>query len=299
MMMMIIPSQIQIETVAGLCNLRCIMCTVEQSLRKGIMHNDTYQNILERFLPYKKHIEHVSLLGLGETLIDKDVAKKIQLTKTLDGGYKGVGIYTNGMLLTTKLSLELLEAKLDTLIVSMDGITKNTQEKIRIGSDVNMIIYNIMQFIQLRNSSKEYSTKIIIRFTEQDINKYQWRDFYIYWKKRLDFNKGDLILNYPVHNVGNMKKSFTPSRYDIAGIKCKEVYDRIIIFLDGKIGLCCGDQFNKYENGNIFESDPIELYNKGHFTHFRNEMDKGNILGLELCSKCSVAYSILMKKEVR
>jgi hypothetical protein len=95
-----------------------------------------------------------------------------------------------------------------------------------------------------------------------------------------------------------MKKSFTPSRYDITGVKCKEVYDRIIIFLNGRIGLCCGDQFDKSENGNIFENDPIILYNKGNFSHYRNVMDKGNILKLELCSKCSVAYSLSMKKKL-
>jgi len=274
------------------------MCPVEQSLRKGIMDNGTFQNILEKFLPYKKHIKYLSLLGLGETLIDTNIVQKIQLAKTMDGGYQGVGIYTNGMLLTSKLSLELLETKLDSLIVSIDGITKDTEEKIRIGSNVTKIIDNVTQFIQLRNSSKEYATKIIIRFTEQDINKYQWKDFYIFWEKSIDFNKGDLILNYPVHNVGNIKKLFTPSKYNITGIRCKEVYDRIIVFLDGKIGLCCGDQFDRYENGNIFENDPIELYNKGNFTHYRNKMDKGNILELELCSKCSVAYSLLMKKEL-
>jgi MoaA/NifB/PqqE/SkfB family radical SAM enzyme len=295
---MIIPSQIQIETVAGLCNLKCIMCPVEKSLRKGIMDNDTFKNILEKFLPYKKHIKYLSLLGLGETLIDTHVVQKIKSAKTINGGYRGIGIYTNGILLTPELSLKLLNAGLDSLIVSIDGITKDTEERIRIGSNVIKIIDNVEQFILLRNSSQEYTTKIIIRFTEQEINKYHWRDFYAFWEKRIDFNKGDLILNYPVHNVGNMKKSFTPSRYDITGVKCKEVYDRIIIFLNGRIGLCCGDQFDKSENGNIFENDPIILYNKGNFSHYRNEMDKGNILKLELCSKCSVAYSLSMKKKL-
>jgi len=237
-------------------------------------------------------------LGLGETLIDTNVAKKVQIAKTLGDGYDGVGIYTNGMLLTAELSLELLESQLDTLIISLDGITSDTQEIIRIGSDVHIIIDNIIQFIRLRKSNKNYSTKIVIRFTEQKINKFQWGKFCNFWKNKIDLDKGDLILNYPVHNVGNMKETFTPEKYGIMGMKCKEVYDKIIVFSDGGIGLCCGDQFGKYENGNIFGNNPIELYNRGNFIHYRKEMEKGNILELELCSKCSVAHSILKKREI-
>lgn len=296
---MIIPKQIQIETVAGLCNVRCIMCPVDQSIRKEIMSNEVFISILEKFLPYQNHIENLSLLGLGETLIDRDIAKKISISKTIGNGYKGVGVYTNGMLLTKELTKELLEAKLDSLIVSIDGISKETENVIRVGANVEKIIENIENFIYLRNSNDIYKTRIIIRFTEQDINKFEWYSFYQFWKKKLNFEKNDLILNYPVHNFGNLKEKINPEKFNLQNIKCKEVYERIIVFSDGEIGLCCGDQFGYYKNENIFEHDPIEIYNRGMFSKYRAEMNKGNILELDLCKNCSVAYSIISKKEFK
>ena len=294
---MIIPKQIQIETVAGLCNVRCIMCPVDISIRKEIMTNDKFLTILKKFLPYKEHIEMISLLGLGEMLLDKEIAKKVQLCKNL--GFKGIGVYTNGMLLSKKVSKELLEANLDSLIISIDGISEETENIIRVGAKVDKIIKNIDDFIQLRNSNKKFETRIIIRFTEQEINTSEWELFYELWQKKLDFEKQDLILKYPVHNVGNIKKLFTLQKYNMKGIKCKEVYERLIIFSDGEIGLCCGDQFGYYKNENIFEHDPIEIYNRGMFSKYREEMNNGNILELDLCKNCSVAYSIISKQEFK
>ena len=296
---MIIPKQIQIETVAGICNVKCIMCPIDQSIRKEIMSNEKFEYILKKFLPYKKFIKNVSLLGLGETFIDPNLSKKIEIAKSIDSGYPGVGVYTNGMLLTDKIAIELLNAKLDSLIVSIDGFTPETQEKIRIGSDVKLIIRNIENFINLRNSSDKFLTRIVLRFTEQNLNRNQWNDFYNFWKVKINFDKNDIILNYPIHNFGNIKRNFTPKKYCMTGVKCKEIYERIIIFSDGEIGLCCGDQFGNYMNGNIYKNDPIEIYNSGTHFHYRDKMDKGKILELELCSKCSVAYSILEKREIK
>ncbi len=296
---MIIPKQIQIETVAGLCNVRCIMCPVDKSIRKEIMSNEDFSIILKKFLPYQEYIENVSLLGLGETFIDNNLSKKVDMCKTIGKGFKGVGVYTNGMLLNKKVSQELLDVNLDSLIISLDGISKETEETIRVGADINKIITNIEDFITLRNMNKEYKTKIIIRFTEQAINRLEWNSFYKFWENKLEFSKGDLILKYPVHNFGSKEKQIITETYNIKGLKCKEVYDRIIIFSNGEIGLCCGDQFGFYKNENIFDDDPIKIYNRGNFNIYREKMNKGNILDLDLCKNCSVAYSIISKQEYK
>ena len=68
----IIPSHIQIETVAGYCTVRCIMCPIENSLRKEIMSNDLFERIIQKLLPIKNNIKLFSIVGIGEPLIDKE-----------------------------------------------------------------------------------------------------------------------------------------------------------------------------------------------------------------------------------
>lgn len=281
-----IPNHIQIETVAGYCNVRCIMCPIEKSIRKEIMCNDLFEDIVKRLLPIKDNIELFTLLGLGETLIDQGVIEKIKIAKKY--GFKDVGIFSNGMALTSELSIELLKSGLNTFIFSIDGFLKETQEAIRVGSNLDKILQNINNLIEQRELLKSDS-KIIIRFTKQKSNEDEWGNFKNFWSLKL--KKGDAIFCYDVHNVGHVIENEIDRT--ITNPMCSEVFNRMIIFSDGNVGLCCADQFGHYNIGSILETDPIELYNHELFKHYRNEMKKGNILDLELCKDCTVAYSTL------
>jgi len=294
----IIPPKIQIETVAGLCNLRCIMCPIEHSKRKEIMNNERFTKILTKFLPYLPYQEKLSFCGLGEPLLDKDVHKKIKVAKKL--GFKGIGIYTNGTLLDEKMSQRLLDAGLDALIISIDGFTNKTQSAIRVGSNLNEIVSNLEQFIALRERSKA-KTKIIIRFNRQELNKHEEENFCNFWRERIKPAYNDMILVYDIHNCGGylpgFNKKLAPALLEkIKKLKCPEIYERIMINSDGSISFCCGDQFGHYQIGNVFGDDPIKLYNSKYYIHYRRLMEKGKILELELCKNCSIPYSIATKR---
>ena len=78
----------------------------------------------------------------------------------------------------------------------------------------------------------------------------------------------------------------------IRKLECPEIFERLMIFSDGSLGLCCGDQFGLSNLGNVLDDDPIELYNSKFFNHYREIMRKGEILNLEFCKNCSIPYSI-------
>ena len=290
----VIPSHIQIETVAGKCTLSCLMCPIKHSKRKEIMNNDVFTKILNKLQPYLNHQKLLSFCGLGETLLDKYINKKVNIAKEL--GFRGVGIYTNGTLLNYKLSQKLLDSNLDTLIISIDGFTSETQKAIRIGSNLDQIILNVEQFIALRESNKS-KTKIIIRFTKQELNKHEENGFYNFWKSRINSSYNDSISIYNVHNFGRHVLDFKKELDDdllnkIGKLKCPEIYERLMIGSDGSVSLCCGDQFGHYDIGNILEEDLMKLYNSENFIYYRELMSKGRILDLELCKNCLVVYSI-------
>ena len=286
-----IPSHIQIETVAGICNLKCIMCPIKKSIRKEIMSNSFFEKIVKRLLPIKNDIKIFTLLGLGETLIDSGLPEKIKIVKKY--GFPEIGVFSNGMALNTKLSIKLLNSELDVLILSIDGFSKEAQESIRVGSNLDTIIKNVFEFIEQREKLNS-KTRIIIRFTKQEKNEKEWEAFLNFWSIKL--KKGDAIFRYDIHNAGHVVENKVDK--SITNLKCSEVYNRMIIFSDGNVGLCCADQFGHYNIGNILEKNPIELYNHPLFIQYREEMDKGNILNLELCKDCTVMYSTLNSKHV-
>ncbi len=295
----VIPSVIQVETVAGICNYACIMCPIDQSPRTEIMDNDRFTRILLKLVPYLDHQKLLSFCGLGEMLIDKHVHEKIWIAKEL--GFRGTGIYSNGELLTAEITQRLFNAHLDTLIVSIDGFTAETEAKIRIGSHLEKVVANVERFIALREEH-QWKTRLMIRFTKQALNAHEEADFYKFWSSRIKSRHRDTISIYHVHNVGG-SACFTDklSEKVLAEIKsrklkCPEIYERLDIASDGSLHFCCGDQFGHYHIGNILEDDLVELYNSPHFVAYREAMERGNILDLELCKNCSVAYSIATRE---
>ena len=259
------------------------------------MPNDMFEKIVKRLAPLRDHIKIFTLLGLGETLLDKHVADKIRIARE-HGFNNDVGVFTNAMALTKDMTDGLLRAGLQVLICSIDGYSKETYESIRVGSNLETVISNIDYFIEQRNII-DRPIKIIIRFTKQKANEHECDDFYNYWTGKLKEN--DAVFFYDVHNTGgSIDVSDKSVDADCTFQSCPEVYKRMIIFSDGSMGLCCGDQFGHYNVGSILDKDPLELYNGPVFTEYREEMKKGNISKLDLCKNCTVSRSTANKKNL-
>ncbi len=296
---MFIPKHLQIETINGVCSSRCIMCTFEKWTRKKHrMSNDIYMRVLNNFLIYKDKIEYLTLQGCGEPLLDIELPEKVKIAK--DMGFRGTGFATNCTHLTEEMALKLLDARLDTIICSIDGVCKETHESIRIGVNFDAAIRNVQQFIELRDSLSK-NTRVLVRFVRQEKNVNEVDAFKVYWNERLNSKYGDGILIFDVHNWGEKLDNYTQLDFERFiekhSLKCEDVYNRMCIYSNGDVGLCCVDYNGFYNMGNVIHEDPIEIYNNKIFTRFRNKMEQGKILELEECRQCTIPHSRFMKSQ--
>ncbi len=294
---MIYPSYLQIETVAGICSTSCIMCPIQDSPRKEIMSNNTFEGVLNAFLPHLDRLRFTSLVGLGETLLDRDVANKVALAKKL--GFPSVGVYTNATHLNKEMSHRLLESGLDTLALSLDGATKETHEAIRPRADFDLIVANILRFVELR---KKYGhTKVVIKMVRQESNKHEWDDYFDFWKRKLDASFGDLIGYLDVHNyAGNVDEEHNKSLLPLAGQKasllCRQLFEIIFVRSNTQVGLCCGDVLEWFNMGSVLEIDPLTIYSNETFVRYRERMRAGRINELKYCNTCSSTISDSQKQ---
>lgn len=275
------------------------MCTIKEVNRKGIMEMDRYAIILEKFRRRAKDIRFVTLHGMGEPLLDRELPKKIALAK--EYGFNGIGFATNATNLTSLLSEELIDAGLDTIIFSVDGIKKETHEFIRKGADYDRIIENIHNFIKVRNERGR--TKIIIRMIRQDRNRLEWEDYKRYWRKALKPEFGDEVACFDVHNWGVRNDGLRRERElkELSRnlrIICHDLIERFIIFIDGNIGLCCGDEKGVFNLGNIYRADPEEIYNNEIFNYFRKMMQEGRLAEIDYCKNCQIILSRMKRQYV-
>jgi MoaA/NifB/PqqE/SkfB family radical SAM enzyme len=118
------PRYLEIETV-NVCNARCPMCTIEDWERGApSMKDDLFKKVAGEVIEHAHELKRVSLYRDGEPLIDKKLADRCAVLK--EGGVKNVSISTNVSLLTEEKSRDLLHAGLDTIIMSIDSLDKET-----------------------------------------------------------------------------------------------------------------------------------------------------------------------------
>lgn len=113
------PSHIDIEA-ASACQMRCPMCytTYLPEELKGLMKWDLFTRIIDEAA--KRKVYSVKLSWRGEPLLNKRIVDMVKYAK--DKGIKEVAFLTNAELLTHEMSEKLVDAGLDWLSISADGV---------------------------------------------------------------------------------------------------------------------------------------------------------------------------------
>lgn len=268
------------------------MCSKPNWNRKPlIMKDDIYEKVLQNFLPYLDKIEKVSFFNYGEPLLDPNIGPRIARARTL--GFRGTGISTNATELSKEKSKSLLDSGLEALICSIDGVKAETHEKIRLGARFDDITENILNFIKFRKEHQS-RTRLIIRFTAQQMNIDEWPDFKELWLSRLDSSYKDIVFFMRVHSWGKGNEGFQSQDMfkDQALYLCHDFLTKQYIFADGSAAFCCADCNGVFKDlGNAALEDPIEIYNKAIFRKYRDYMRQGRIRELDLCKECSIPMS--------
>ncbi len=295
---LLIPKRITVETVFG-CNLSCTMCDIDAPTerKKRAMPFELYAKyVIDPLVPYKDVIETIDLFGLGEPLIDRLLFKRIRYAKAQ--GFRNVGISTNADMMPPGKRYQLLESGIDNVIISIDGASKATHERIRRGSLFERTVGNTLALINERNQGN-YPARIVLRFIRQEENWREWDAFKTFWALKINRSKNDIIACYDVHAQGPVVgKSqaliqIGSSRTDeIEREACPIISNIIHILADGTVTLCSQDWLHaRYNFGNVKDKSPIELFNAPQFKEIRSLHSAGNKNQMAICSGCTIAYS--------
>ncbi len=115
--------------LANICTLNCSYC-IQGQLKKsdnrvlGIMSESVFQYTLSilRQLVTRGTQNEVNLNGNGESLMDKDIVKRVRAVKDIIGDERSVQFCTNGTELTYPLAMRLKDAGLNRLDISVHHV---------------------------------------------------------------------------------------------------------------------------------------------------------------------------------
>jgi len=141
-----LPRQIDVEPTIN-CNFGCIMCQRTYWTRRAKdMTIHQFKHVINSF----PNLERVKLQGIGEPLLNRDFFQMVEycISRSIE-----VSTYTNGSLLhLLDRSQRLLDSGIRLIRISLDGATKSTFEKVRVGADFEQVVSNVANLVQLRGT---------------------------------------------------------------------------------------------------------------------------------------------------
>ncbi len=285
------PWAITIEPSAT-CQLSCPECPVgmKDISRKNIfLSNDDFSTILKGI---STKTFWLNLYFQGEPLLDNGITEKIKMA-TEKKMY--VVLSTNAIALNKNLAIDLCNAGLSKIIISLDGADEQTHLKYRQGGNYN----NTIKAIQyLRDAKKNRKSPIIeVQMLVFSYNENQKKELR---KTALKLGANKVVFKSPqfydmqnaTENMSSDKKYQRYKRKSDGRVLlntkrkkiCKRLWNTMVINSDGDVVVCCYDKFSKHVMGNAVENKATSIWENEKFNNFRLEFLKGK--QKEICSNC-------------
>ncbi len=164
------------------CNFKCIYCAHSLGISemkkrydfvKETMTLDTYKKAINQLSGFPEKIKLLSLTGHGEPLLNKNIAQMVKIAKE-SNTFERVEIISNGSLLSQEMSDNLISAGLDTLKISMQGISPSKYKEI---CKANIDFENFMENINYFYKHKK-DTNLFVKVLDIALEKGEEEKFY-------------------------------------------------------------------------------------------------------------------------
>lgn len=290
------PLEFVIIQPANLCNLHCLFCNQDVSARpKGVMKLEMFDKLLS-LLP--SSVREVQLYQSGEPLMNMDLPTMVK--KLNDRGIT-TSLSSNGTLPFDRYK-KVIEAGLDTIVISFDGATKKSYEIYRVGGNFETVVENLKNMSAISGRK----TKIVIQFIVMHHNE---GEIELMKKLAQEVGVDELHLKSVSLNIGCSKilekdvianaKNFLPenskySRYSLKDNKlinkdrplsCPWIF-RATILWNGDLVICCADFEGEVLIGNVFEDGGFEkIWRSKKYQQLRKKVLRHE---LEVCRNCSM-----------
>lgn len=289
------PFLVQIFPVYG-CNFRCGYCLHALPREQhGYISDKTFMDIrlykkcIDDMADFKAKLKMLRFAGIGEPLLHKNIAGMVGYAKTKEIA-DSIDIVTNGVLLNHELSLALIDAGLDRLRISIQGISEDKYKTLSgVQVDFEGLLENLRFFHQNRGSTKVY-IKIIDCALSDETEERRFFDIF-----------GDLCDTIAIEHLtptvkgidyknltGGKPLDMTQSGNCMLDTAiCPQPFYMMQINPDGAIVPCCSMSYPGVF-GNALQQAVPDIWNGEKLSRFRRQLldgveDAGNV-----CSDCSL-----------
>ncbi len=267
------------------CMMNCVMCPRKHMKRKiEFMDFEFFKKIINQV----KHNDNTWIHHYGDPLMHPKIIEMINYTASKNIKPR---ISVNPNLLSEEMCKRLIESRLHTLVISLDGVDDKTYKYIR-GTNANYekAVENINTLIKLKNE-KNSKLIIVLHMVRSKANKYDGEKFKKMWtKKGVD---EICVVNMDVFDATD-RKSIDQGDAELLSKKfknkennpCAEPWIGVVVTVSGKVVPCCFDYDEKYVIGDLNKETLNKIWNGKKMRFLRKQVKNKSLNKNPLCATC-------------
>lgn len=228
-------------------------------------------------------VKRIRLFLHGEPFLHPKIIEMIRYAKAKD---LAVHLTTNGMPLTKPRLEALLRSGVDSadhITFSVLGYSKQVHEAVMKGASHDKVVKNIFDLLELRRDLRINGPVIETIFYATPENEREEKEFLKYWRDTVDH----------VRLGGRISQSFSGYKKDAQTVAprrqtCPNLWERMTIFWNGDVTLCCQDVDGQWLFGNLKVLSIKDIWNCDQLQAIRQIHRGRQFHNFRFCLECDM-----------
>ncbi|MGV8120907.1 MAG: radical SAM/SPASM domain-containing protein [Candidatus Xenobiia bacterium LiM19] len=285
------PYIVQIFPIYG-CNFKCVYCihSLETSKRgfvtdTTLMDFEMYKKCIDDISEFPQKLKMLRFGATGEPLLHPKISEMVEYASNRETAHS-IDIVTNASLLTRRLSDRLVNAGLNWLRVSIQGLNSKKYKGIScIDIDFDRLVENLGYFYVNKKNTKLYIKIIDVALDEGEYEKFLEIFGDICDKIAIEYLLPAVpSIDYTL--ISNKDFNLTQNGIPVRDLQvCPQPFYMMQINPDGNITPCCSME-TAYIAGNCTKDSLFDIWNGEKYKNFQLQMLKKERYTNRVCRNC-------------
>ena len=279
------------------CNLKCNFCymsdpNIKKIKKFNVLKIDEFEKIIEDCEEFDEKIKVLRLYKNGDPLLNKNLHYFIKLAKKSKKIEK-VDMTTNGILFNKNNIDQIIDAGIDKINISINGLSNNDYLK-NTSTSINYenFLENIRYLYSIKNNTI-INIKILNILLSDDNKKKSFNDFMEITDEIFIENFQD---NWPGfkqnnHDTSQIKKTLHNEIINYEKTVCPFPFYVLVVNSDMTVSLCTQDWKNEKIMGSLKKESLKKIWLGENFNQIRHAHLKKGHKCIDICNKCSVIFT--------
>ncbi|MBN1424938.1 radical SAM protein [Candidatus Fermentibacteria bacterium] len=275
------PAYLNLEPT-NRCNLSCRWCVASSARPGGLLELSLAESILAQAAD--AGVGEIRFFLAGEPLLHPSIGDLVAAASAR--GLRTV-LHTNAMLLDGDRARSLIEAGLDDVSFSINGVDNERIRQVQRGADLDTMVENVRGFHEMRRRLGGRGPRTTLQIIQPP-------DEAVISDSRVAALLGspgpDRILRLAPHGWGGQLRSeevvLRGRRYH----PCQPLWQGMSVGWDGRVFLCCADLNGAHPVGDLVRQSLTDVWHGDRLMEVRQRVASNRREGLPLCASCDAVW---------